>query len=82
MYSKYHTHNNIICSLPTPPGPPPPPPPHTHTHRLSEEAKKLVAEWDLSPSSDEFDLNIEGEDQTLQHVPIEDWGCTLSDENN
>lgn len=62
--------------------------PHTHTHtdapmhRLSEEAKKFVAEWDLSLSSDEFDLNIEGEDQTLQHVPIEDWGCTLSDENN
>ena len=77
MYSKYHTHNNYYeqpaHSLP---------PTHTHTHRLSEEAKKLVAEWDLSPSSDEFDLNIEGEDQTLQHVPIEDWGCTLSDENN
>ena len=64
---------------------------HTHTHhcrmhmrcRLSEEAKKLVTEWaELSQSSDEFDLNIEGEDQTLQHVPIEDWGCTLSDEND
>ena len=49
---------------------------------MGGEAKQRLAEWALSDSSDEFDLNIEGEDQTLQHVPIEDWGCTLSDDDN
>ena len=49
---------------------------------MSEEMENRLAEWELSGSSDEFDLNIEGEDQALQHVPIEDWGCTLSDDDN
>ena len=52
-------------------------------HSISDGLTKRLSEWDLSQSSDdEFDLNIEGEDQTLQHVPIEDWGCTLSDSEN
>ena len=57
---------------------------HSHSHSITSETagKHFLPEWDLSQSSDEFDLNIEGEDQTLQHVPIEDWGCTLSDDNN
>ncbi len=37
--------------------------------------------WTIdSDFSDELgDLNIEGEDLTLQHVPIEEWGCSLTD---
>ena len=37
--------------------------------------------WTMgSDFSDELgDLNIEGEDLTLQHVPIEEWGCSLTD---
>ena len=40
--------------------------------------------WNLShgsSSSEELGmLNIEGEDTTLQHVPIEDWGCSLTED--
>ena len=39
--------------------------------------KWLVDSDDYSDDLD--DLNIEGEDSTLQHVPIEEWGCSLSD---
>ena len=35
--------------------------------------------WDSDFSDDLGDLNIEGEDLTLQHVPIEEWGCSLTD---
>lgn len=33
---------------------------------------------DSDYSDDLGDLNIDGEDLTLQHDPIEDWGCSLT----
>lgn len=44
-----------------------------HPWRLSQQSS--------SSSDDLGNLNMEGEDLTLQHVPIEDWGCSLTDEH-
>lgn len=45
-----------------------------HPWRLSQHSS--------SSSDDLGNLNMEGEDLTLQHVPIEDWGCSLTDEQS
>ena len=46
--------------------------------------KAFQQKWNLSngsSSSEELGiLNIEGEDTTFQHVPIEDWGCSLTED--
>ena len=41
-----------------------------------------LSQHSSSSSDDLDDLNMEGEDLTLQHVPIEDWGISLTDEHN
>ena len=53
-----------------------------HQHQPLTSLSQNLPNWEVD--SDEFsddlgDLNIEGEDLTLQHVPIAEWGCSLTD---
>lgn len=53
-----------------------------HQHHPMTSPSSNLPQWavDSDDYSDDLgDLNIEGEDLTLQHVPIEEWGCSLTD---